>query len=137
MAVPVQSFPVSPPPTMTTFLPFTSTYFLSLKPESSRLFVFLVRKSTAKYMPFVSFLPGTFISLGFSAPQQSMTASKELSISAAGMVFPTSAFLTNLMPSDSIRRILLSTISFSSFIFGMPYIRSPPTRSFFSYTVTL
>ena len=88
-------------------------------------------------MPFVSFLPGAFISLGFSAPQQSITASYESRISFAGIVFPTSALVMNFIPSCSISLTLRSTIFFSSFIFGIPYIRSPPIRSFFSYTVTL
>ena len=49
-------------------------YLPSLSPESRRLFVVAVRKSTAKFIPLAS-LPGALISLGLAAPHASTTAS--------------------------------------------------------------
>ena len=72
--VPTQSLPVSPPPITITFLSFAEMYLPSLSPESRRLFVVAVRKSTAKYIPLAS-LPGALISLGLAAPHASTTAS--------------------------------------------------------------
>ena len=65
-----------------------------------------LRKSTAKWMPFSS-RPGASISLGLEAPQQSSTRSYSFRSSAAlHTPVPTSAFVTKLTPSSSIRRIL-------------------------------
>ena len=43
---------------------------------------------------------------------------------------------TNLTPSCFIISIRLCTTALSSFIFGIPYIKSPPGLSLLSYTVT-
>jgi len=51
---------------------------------------------------------------------------------------PTFALQMNLMPSFSISRMRRRTTScLSSFMFGMPYMRSPPGRSARSKTVTV
>ena len=57
--------------------------------------------------------------------------------SIALMFSPTFALVTNSMPSSFIISSFLSIICFSSFILGMPYLKSPPIRSALSYTVTL
>ncbi len=44
--------------------------------------------------------------------------------------------MRNVTPSASISRTRRSTTSLSSFMFGMPYISSPPTRPARSKTVT-
>ena len=132
------------------------SFFLSLntpKSLSKRLLVTLPRKSTAKYIPFAS-LPGAFISLGFEAPQAKITASySSFSFSADTyftlseklvLAFSSSIFLlpqtftlvSNLIPASSISLTRLSITDFSSFMFGIPYRRSPPTRSLLSKTVT-
>ena len=50
---------------------------------------------------------------------------------------PMFAFVTNSIPSCSSKSTRRWTFSLSSFMFGMPYISSPPTRSSRSYTVIL
>ena len=49
---------------------------------------------------------------------------------------PTDTPVTNLMPSASRSLTRRSTIDLSSFMFGMPYMSRPPTRSSRSKTVT-
>ena len=80
--------------------------------------------------------PGALISLGLDAPQHKITLSYCCNRSDALISLPTFALTTNLIPSFSMTFCLRSITHFSSFIFGMPYISSPPTRSSRSYTVT-
>ena len=46
------------------------------------------------------------------------------------------ASVTNSTPSSFITLSFLSIICFSSFILGIPYLKSPPILSALSYTVT-
>ena len=86
-------------------------------------------------MPLAS-LPGALISLGFLAPQARIILSYSFSNLAALTSLPTFTPVINSTPSALIISILRSITCFSSFILGIPYIRSPPTRSSRSYTVT-
>mmetsp|Transcript_11620 Transcript_11620/g.25894 ORF Transcript_11620/g.25894 Transcript_11620/m.25894 type:complete len:296 (-) Transcript_11620:319-1206(-) len=140
--VPMQSVPVSPPPITMTSLPSAETRDLS-QPDSkspdcvmSSLFWFLVRNSIAKCTPCRS-LPLTSKSLGMVEPTVRMRASWDALRSWMSMLTPMCALVTNSMPSSASKLTLLATLSLSSFMFGMPYISNPPTRSSLSYTVTL
>ncbi len=100
-------------------------------------FVFAVRKSIAKWMP-LSWRPSMGRSRGFVAPVARTTASKSAMSFSAGRFLPTSVLQTKVMPSASsslMRR--RTTCSLSSFMFGMPYMSSPPGRSARSKTVTV
>ena len=152
---PVQSFPVSPPPTTITFFPltfiekFSERLFSITEFGFSRfartVFVTAVRKSTANIIPpcapFFSVLtfsiPQAESGLDFFAPQQRATASNSFKISEDETSKPTLALKTNLTPSSFMRLILRSTNFLSSFIFGIPYINKPPAKSSRSKTVTL
>ncbi len=81
--------------------------------------------------------PSTGRSRGRVAPPHSTAASKSLSSDLVGKVLPTSVLVTNSMPSSASSFTRRSTMSFSSFIGGMPYISRPPMRSSRSNTVTL
>ena len=136
----MQSVPVSPPPITITFFPRASIYCLSVQLESSKLFVLRKRKSIAKCTPSPC-LPGISRSLGTVAPvassMQSLDSSKFLKDSELGPEPPTSLFVTKLYSLFHEFFTRLSTIDLSSFILGMPYIKSPPIRSSRSCTVTL
>lgn len=130
MQVPTQSFPVSPPPTMTTFS-------LWQRWEMSDPSDVWWRQSGSPRRN-KSLLPG-----GFHRPDPAAFWSRSkgqrhhnLSGFFCVYIFPTSAFVTKRIPSVSIRERRRSTMDLSSFIFGMPYIRSPPGRSSRSNTVT-
>mmetsp|Transcript_33327 Transcript_33327/g.51718 ORF Transcript_33327/g.51718 Transcript_33327/m.51718 type:complete len:323 (-) Transcript_33327:446-1414(-) len=157
--VAVQSVPVSPPPMTTTRWPRTSmkepsnSSFQSLLPLKGvlKLIAFsirpsfwlkrarccLPRKSIAKWMFFAS-RPGMLRSRGITAPVASSTASN-LARSAAAVTgpLPTSTPQMKSTPSawrSSMRRW---TTRLSSFMFGIPYIISPPGFWSRSNTVTL
>ena len=108
-------------------------------------FVTAVRKSTASIFPPAAPLPSAksfsiptaFKALAFFAPQQRATASYSPRMWSAEAERPTSALKTNSTPSSFIRFMRRSIIFFSSFMFGMPYIKSPPALSSLSKTVTL
>ena len=134
MQVPTQSFPVSPPPTIITSLPFADMWFPSSSPPSSRAFVVDFRKSTAKYTPSAS-RPSTLRSRGVPEPQHRTTASYS-EVSSFAFSPSTRHPVTKPTPSSSISFIRRRTIFLSSFMFGIPYIRSPPGRSELSKTVT-
>ena len=89
----------------------------------------------AKWMPFRS-RPGIGRSRGLVAPQHSTIASDSRRMSVAGMSTPTAVLVTNVMPSWASKSTRRCTMFLSSFMFGMPYISSPPMRSARSYTVT-
>ena len=82
-------------------------------------------------------LPGALISLGLEAPHASTTASYSSTSFFAFIFSPTFASVTNSIPSAFITSSFLSIICFSSFILGMPYLKSPPILSALSNTVTL
>src|SRR5512138_3065733 len=107
-----------------TALSFASMYLPSLSPLSSRLFVFAVKNSIAKWMP-PSSRPGTGRSRGRVDPVASSTASCFASSSFGSTLRPTSAFVTNSMPDSRSSSTRRSTTFLSSFMFGMPYINSP------------
>mmetsp|Transcript_20311 Transcript_20311/g.32784 ORF Transcript_20311/g.32784 Transcript_20311/m.32784 type:complete len:277 (+) Transcript_20311:902-1732(+) len=142
MLVPMQSVPVSPPPMTTTSLPSADTK-LSSQPlcrlpslVSSSRFWFLVRNSIAKCTPWSS-RPGIGRSRGWVDPMVSTRASLAERRSLTSTSTPTLAPVTNSMPSSRSSCTRRSTVSFSSFMLGMPYMSRPPTRSARSYTVTL
>ena len=70
------------------------------------------------------------------APVAITTASYSSTSLSAPRSAPTVTPVTNRTPSASSRATRRSTTSLSSFMFGMPYISSPPIRSARSKTVT-
>ena len=85
----------------------------------------------AKWMPSNS-RPGALRtkSLGLVAPVQITTASNSRARSSAATSLPISTPVTNSTPSASIwSRRRRTTLSLSSFMLGMPYMRRPPGRS--------
>ena len=94
----------------------------------------------AKWMPSPSRL-GIGRSRGVVAPVASRTASLSATNLSMPMPLslapPISAPVTNSMPSSRRMFTRRSTMSFSSFILGMPYMSRPPMRLSRSYTVTL
>ena len=141
IAVPVQSFPVSPPPRTITCLSFAVMKELSVSFESKRLFVTLLSQSTANIIPSTAFpsisVPAAESALAFFAPQHKATASYLESSSSASSFVRISFPVTNSTPSFFISSTRRSIIFLSSFMFGIPYIKSPPILSSLSKTVTL
>ncbi len=80
--------------------------------------------------------PSMARSRGLVAPAHSTRALKSFRNFAAGTVLPTSVLVTNFTPAFSINSTRRRTTFLSSFMFGMPYISNPPTRSARSNTVT-
>ena len=76
------------------------------------------------------------MSLGWEAPQVSITRSKSFFNCSAFMSTPTLTPVLKMIPSASIIFMRRSITSFSSFIFGIPYIKRPPGWSSLSNTVT-
>mmetsp|Transcript_30091 Transcript_30091/g.73236 ORF Transcript_30091/g.73236 Transcript_30091/m.73236 type:complete len:230 (-) Transcript_30091:2549-3238(-) len=73
-----------------------------------------------------------------SAPMTSLASFESTGAFAASTSLTTEVPDTNSIPDSSMSLIRLSTISvLSSFMFGIPYMRSPPTRSARSKTVTV
>mmetsp|Transcript_5273 Transcript_5273/g.15342 ORF Transcript_5273/g.15342 Transcript_5273/m.15342 type:complete len:251 (+) Transcript_5273:803-1555(+) len=141
--VPMQSVPVSPPPiTITSFpsavIQLSFSHWDSSFPSlvNSSFFWLAVRNSIAKCTPFSS-LPETGKSRGFVDPSVRQSASNCEFNSLTSTFFPTSALVTNSIPSSRSRLTRRSTVSFSSFMLGIPYMSSPPMRSARSKTVTL
>ena len=134
---PTQSVPVSPPPMTTTSLPRAwigppSDAAVEHAPPCWR-----VRNSIAKWTP-ARPRPSTGRSRGCVAPVQMTVALNSLRKIWGSTFSPTLALQMNLTPSCSMSRIRRSTTSFlSSFMFGMPYMSSPPGRSARSKTVTV
>mmetsp|Transcript_71799 Transcript_71799/g.198196 ORF Transcript_71799/g.198196 Transcript_71799/m.198196 type:complete len:225 (+) Transcript_71799:629-1303(+) len=150
--VPMQSFPVSPPPMITTRLPWASMggllcesevarHWLSTAPLSRIALVLPWRNSIARCTP-RRFRPFTWPrSRANVAPVARTTASlPSKSCWAVGPPsLPTAPALPQMkvMPSlamISVRRSTTSTLS--AFMLGTPYIMRPPKRSARSYTVT-
>ena len=118
-AVPRQSAPVSPPPMITTCLPFAVMKSASAIVSPSFRRFCSVRYSIAKWMP-ISSRPGTGKSRGRVEPPASTTASNCTFSSSTGMSTPTFTRVLNSMPSSvsSCRR--RSRNRFSSLNSGMP-----------------
>ena len=120
--VPMQSDPVSPPPTTTTCLPLALIVPSGAATASSspapRLFCW-VRKSIAKWMPSSS-RPVTSRLRGHSAPPVSTTASKSASNWSIETSLPTSVLTRNVTPSAAIWSMRRSIRCFSILKSGMP-----------------
>mmetsp|Transcript_7761 Transcript_7761/g.16107 ORF Transcript_7761/g.16107 Transcript_7761/m.16107 type:complete len:252 (-) Transcript_7761:390-1145(-) len=139
----MQSVPVSPPPMTITSFPSAVIQLSFSHCDSSfpsfvnkSFFWFAVRNSIAKLTPFNS-RPATGKSRGLVAPSVRQSASKFAFSSLTSTFLPTSALVTNSIPSSRRRLTRRSTVSFSSFMLGIPYMSRPPTRSARSNTVTL
>ncbi len=133
VATAIQSTLVSPLPITKTFLPFAVSAPL---PVFSKVLVFCVKKSRANSTPF-SFLPSISRSIGLLAPVQSTKASNYFKSLETLSLLSIFSLTLNSIPLSLSKSTRLSTILLSSFISGIPYIKSPPTLSLLSKTLTL
>ncbi len=117
--VPMQSEPVSPPPTTTTCLPCAriGLTFCSGSPVTRRFC--WPRNSMAKCTPSSS-RPGIGRSRGFSAPPAMAIASYWLASSSTVMSLPTCTLVWSTTPSAIICSTRRSMVFLSSLKFGMP-----------------
>ena len=135
IAVPTQSVPVSPPPMTMTSRPDASIGAPASAPPSSSRRVLPRRKLIARWIP-PSSRPGTDRSRASVEPVARTTASCSASSRSAATSAPIVTPVSNRTPSSAISPVRRETTSLSSFMFGMPYISSPPMRPARSYTVT-
>ena len=138
--VPMQSVPVSPPPITTTFLPFASMYCPSARfAVQQRLGVGVQKLHGEVHALQGAPLHGQVARLGGAARQDDRVG-RVADVGDGGVPLGADVRVDDEVRRPrrramSARRCTISSLS--AFMFGTPYIISPPTRSARSYTVTL